>query len=107
MKLVPITLDKDRTLKFGVRSFVAIEKELNTTMDKIDFSKQETIYVMLYAGLIHADKKLTLDKVYDIVEKKVEKLADEENLGFMESYAKVLEEIGTKVGEALGDNPSN
>ena len=50
MKMVPIELDKKRVLKFGTRAFVEIEKALNTTMDKIDFERQETIYVLLYAA---------------------------------------------------------
>ena len=109
MKMVPIQLDKERILKYGVRAFVEIEKQLDTTMDKVDFERQEAIFVLLYAGLIHMDRKLTLDKVYDIVEKQIDKLADEENLPFMEAYAKVLGEIGEKIGEAMGhgnDTPS-
>ena len=100
--MVPIKLDKERVLKYGVRSFVEIEKALDTTMDKVDFERQEAIFVLLYAGLIHMDRKLTLDKVYNIVEKMVEEIADEENLPFMEAYAKVLTDIGEKIGEAMG-----
>lgn len=107
MKTVPIKLDKERLLKFGTRAFVEIEKQLNTTMDKIDFERQESIYVLLHAGLIHTDRKLTLDKVYDIVDALIEKTCEEENIGFMDGFGKVLGYIGEKIGEALGnDNPS-
>lgn len=109
MKMVPIKLDKDRILKYGVRAFVEIEKALDTTMDKVDFARQESIYVLLYAGLIHMDRKLTLDKVYDIVEKMIDECAEKENLNFMDAYGKVLGEIGEKIGEALGETatPTN
>ena len=103
MKLVPIKLDKDRVLKFGVRAFVEIERVLDTSLDKVDFNRQESIYALLYAGLIHMDRKLTLDKVYTIVENMIDKVAEEENLPFMEAYGKVLAEIGEKIGEAMGN----
>ena len=103
MKIVPITLDKKRTLKYGVRAFVEIEKALDVPMDKVDFERQETIYALLYAGLIHADKKITMDKVYDIVDKMVEKRVEEDGVPFMEAFTSVLGYIGEKVGEALGN----
>lgn len=103
MKMVQIKLDKERVLKYGVRAFVEIEKVLNTSLDKVDFERQESIYALLYAGLIHMDRKLTLDKVYDIVEKMIDKVCEEEGIPFMEAYGKVLTEIGEKVGEAMGD----
>lgn len=108
MKMVPIKLDKERVLKYGVRAFVEIEKQLDTSMDKVDFERQEAIFVLLYAGLIHMDRKLTVDKVYDIIEKMVEDVSDEESIPFMEAYAKVLADIGEKIGEAMGadSNPS-
>lgn len=107
MKTVPITLDKERVLKYGVRSFVEIEKELDVPMEKINFERQETIYVLLYAGLIHADRKLTLDKIYNIVDKMIEKKSEEENIPFMEAFGSVLGYIGDKVGLALGNNESD
>lgn len=103
MKMVQITLDKERVLKFGVRSFVELEKALDTSMDKINMERQETIYAMLYAGLVHGDHKLTLDKVYGIVENMVEKTSEEENLPFMDAFSKVMEYIGEKLAEALDE----
>lgn len=103
MKMIEIELDKKRILKFGTRAFVEIEKVLDTPMDKIDFERQETIYALLYAGLIHTDRKLTLDKVYGIVDDMIDKLADEEGIPFMEAFGKVLGYIGEKIGEAMGE----
>lgn len=103
MKMVPIKLDKERVLKYGVRAFVEIEKQLDTTMDKVDFERQETLFVILFAGLVHMDRKLTLDKVYEIVEKMADEIAEKENLPFMEAYGKVMMEIGEKIGEAMGN----
>ncbi len=103
MKMVPIKLDKDRVLKFGVRAFVEIEKQLDCTMDEVNFERQESVFVLLYAGLIHMDRKLTLDKVYGIVDKLIEKVMEEKQIGFMDAYGEVLTEIGEKIGEALGN----
>ena len=102
MKMVPIKLDKDRVLKYGVRAFVEIEKQLDCTMDEVNFERQEAIFVLLYAGLIHMDRKLTLDKVYNIVDKQVEQRMEEKGIGFMDAYGEILTEIGEKVSEALG-----
>lgn len=104
MKMVEIELDKKRILKFGTRAFVEIEKVLDVPMDKIDFERQETIYALLYAGLVHTDRKLTIDKIYTIVDNMIDKLADEENIPFMEAFGKVLSYIGEKVGEAMGND---
>ena len=103
MKMVQIELDKKRILKFGTRSFVEIEKALDTPIEKIDFDRQETIYALLYGGLKYSDKKITLDKVYDIVDGMIDKLVDEENLSFMEGFSKVLNYIGEKIKEAMGN----
>lgn len=104
MKMVQINLDKERFLKYGVRAFITIEKELDTTMDKINIERQETLFVLLYAGLIHMDRKLTLDKVYGIVDKVVEERAEKDKVGFMEAYSEVMGEIGAKIGEAMGND---
>lgn len=103
MRMVQIKLDKERVLKYGVRAFVEIEKQLDCTMDEVNFERQEAIFVMLYAGLVHMDRKLTLDKVYAIVDTMIDELVEKENIPFMDAYAKVLSEIGEKVGLALGN----
>lgn len=104
MKMVEIQLDKKRILKFGTQAFVTIEKALDAPIDKVDFERQETIYALLYAGLIHMDRKLTLEKIYDIVDKMIDKEAEKSGVPFMEAFKTVLTYIGEKVGEAMGNN---
>lgn len=103
MKMVQVTLDKERVLKFGVRAYVELEKVLDVSINDINMERQETIYAMLYAGLIHQDRKLTIDKLYNIIDKMIEDKAEEENIPFMDAYGKVLEYLGKKLGEALGN----
>lgn len=104
MKTVTVTLDKERQLKFGVKAFLAIEKAAGVPMEKLDYNMQESLFILLLGGLIHNDRKLTLDKVIDLVDKKVEKVAADEKIGFMEAYGKVMQELGEALGEAMNDN---
>lgn len=104
-RIVPIKLDKERLLKFGVQSFIAMERASGQPMTQMDFEKMESIFVMLYAGLVWEDRKLTLDGVISIVDKLVEKVADEKNLYIMDAMNEVMLEIGEKVKKAMGDKP--
>lgn len=103
MKMVQIEMDKTRVLKFGVKAFVEIEKVLDTKLENIDFDRQETIYALVYAGLVHQDRKLTLEKIYNIVDGMIEKKMEEENIAFMDAFAEIIGYLGEKVGEAMGN----
>ena len=101
MEPIKIMLDIERELKFGSKAFVMMEKLAGKAMDKMNFESQESIFVMLGAGLSHKMKNITLDKVYDIVDKATEKKMEEEGLAFMEAYTKVLETISKAMEEAF------
>lgn len=101
MKTVKIKLDIEREIKMGSKAFVMMERLAGKPMDKINFESQESVFIMLGAGLSHAIKNVTLDKVYDIVDKAVEKVVEEEKIPFMDAYGKVLETIGKAMEEAL------
>lgn len=65
-----IHLDKTRLLKYGMRAFALIEKTLKTKLNKLDFEDlsihdQATI---IWAGLIHEQPDLTVDRVMDLVD---------------------------------------
>lgn len=101
MKPIKIMLDIEREIKMGSKAFVMMERLAGKPMDKIDFETQESIFVMLGAGLSHAFKNVTLDKIFDIIDKAVEKIMEEENIAFMDAYGKVIERIGTAMDEAF------
>ena len=64
--LKKVTLDKERTLKFDFNSFVAMESVGVNLQDlgKEDSGRQMTaIRALLWAGLLHEDKDLTIDEV--------------------------------------------
>lgn len=107
MKIIKIMLDKERQLKMCTRTFPTVEKVLGASMEKVDFEKQETIYALLLGLMIWQDKKLTLDKVYDIVDVAIENKMEKDELDFMEAFGAVLTEIGEAVNELMNaDNPS-
>jgi hypothetical protein len=71
---VPITLDKERNLKFGFSAMMALEKQLSgkSFMDIInEIQTKPTITLMInvvWAGLLHEDKTLTPEKVAKILD---------------------------------------
>ena len=101
MKPIKVMLDIERELKFGSKSFVVMEKLAGKPMDKINFEGQEIMFIMLGAGLSHSYKNITLDKVYDIVDKTTERIMEEEGLNFMEAYAKVAEIVSKMMEEVF------
>lgn len=70
-KPVTIQLDKERTLKYTLNSFAKME-ETYGSVDKALAAMQEgsirAIIFMLWAGLRHEDKDLTIDSVGDMVD---------------------------------------
>lgn len=67
---VPIELDKVRNLRMGFRASSIIEKSFNKPMAKINFEELtiEEISTIIYAGLVHEDNSLTVDKVIDLLD---------------------------------------
>ena len=98
-----IELDKKRTLKMCTRTFPTVENVLDITMDKMDFEKQETIFALLLGLLIHEDRTLTLDDVYDILDQTIEKRMEKENIVYMEAFGAVLQEVSEAVGELMNE----
>jgi hypothetical protein len=88
----PITLDKARNFRYNMKAISKIEKTLNTTLSKIDFNNisMEEIATVVWAGLIHEDKDLTVDKVMDLIDEH----SDVET---------VIEIMGKALGEAFGN----
>lgn len=67
----PIQLDKTRNFRYGMKAFSLIEKKLNLkSISQLDFdnmSMEETATI-IWAGLVHEDAELTVDKVIDLVD---------------------------------------
>lgn len=94
MKTVEITLDKKRVLAYPVYSLIKLKKdhgiELKDLQDKKKAEDLETILAIVWAGLIHEDKELSM-----------------EDLGYMIDVTD-LPEISQKISEIFaGMNEKN
>ena len=81
---VLINLDRPRNIRLGTNALVKVEESTGRSLTEIgsSFGIKE-IRVVLWAGLIHEDKELTLDAVDDLID----------DAGF--------DYVADKVGEAL------
>lgn len=97
----PITLDKARNFRYGMKALSLIEKKFKKNMSSIDFENltiEETITIV-WAGLVHEDKDLTVDKLIDII--------DETGIKFDEIVKAMSEAISDAFGssEVTEENP--
>lgn len=91
MSYYPIELDKVRNFRYGMKAISLVEKKLKKPMAKIDLDNatMEETATMIWAGLHHEDKSLTVDKVMDLVD-------EHSNL------VTVAEAMGKAMAEAFG-----
>lgn len=87
-----IKLDKSRNFKYGMKALSLVEKALKKPIGSIDFNTLtiEENATVIWAGLVHEDSALTVDKVMDLV--------DEHS-----SIKEVVEKMGEALNEAFGD----
>jgi hypothetical protein len=97
---VPITLDKQRNLKFGFRAMIALEDLTGKTFFEIiqDLQDLENVKIskirdIIWAALIHEDKELTLEQTTDIL--------DQGNC--MDLVGKLMEAVSLALGETEGN----
>lgn len=89
----PIELDKTRNFRYGMKAISMIEKKLKTNVSKLDFDKltMEDTATIIWAGLVHEDKSLTVDKVMDLIDEHT-------------TIQKALETMSKAFSEAFGGN---
>lgn len=84
-KMVTINLDKERHLYFTLNSLELIEDLTGKSIDKIgEDMNMKMLKALVFAGLVHEDKKLTLEAVGDMI-------------GFED-----LEAVSNAIGDAFG-----
>ncbi|MDK0636891.1 hypothetical protein P5F55_14005 [Clostridium perfringens] len=83
-KVVTIELDKERHLYYTLNSLELIEKLIGTSIDKLgENMNMSTLKVLLYAGLKHEDKNITVDEVGELVGfEDIEKVSEAINEAF-------------------------
>lgn len=85
-KGITIVLDKPRTLRYGMNALAKIETITGKSILALDLDKVSIrdLLAIVYGGLYHEDKTLTIEKVGDLIDE----------------YSN-LTDIAEKLGEAL------
>ena len=87
-KLVEIELDKKRYLQAGINAIIRMEEELGRPMSDLSENvKIGDLRTILYCLLVGHDKKLTPEKVGDLMDVAIEKHG--------------IEYLSEKIGEAM------
>ncbi|MCM1296236.1 MAG: hypothetical protein NC311_11900 [Muribaculaceae bacterium] len=83
---ITINLDKPRTLRYGMNALAKIEDLTGKSILALDLNKLgiKDLLAIVYGGLYHEDKTLTIEKVGDLIDE----------------YSN-LNEVAEKLGEAL------
>ena len=94
---VNIKLDKERTIRFTTKAIAAFERKIGKPFSKID--DFDDLYLdekltLIWAGLLHEDKDLTVDGVFDLVDEHSNMLT-------------VLEAVGRAMEMAFGSGEEN
>lgn len=85
-KGITFELDKPRTLRYGMNALAKIEDITGKNLMKLDLANVSVkdLLAIVYAGLYHEDKSLTVEKVGDLIDE----------------YSD-LKQVAEKIGEAL------
>jgi hypothetical protein len=68
----PVELDKVRNFRYGMKAISIVEKKFKKPIAKVDFDNltMEDTATIIWAGLVHEDKNLTVEKVMDLIDEK-------------------------------------
>lgn len=82
-KGVTIELDKPRTLRYGMNALAKIEDITGKTILSLDLNSLgiKDLLVIVYAGLCHEDKELTIERVGDLLDEYADLTVVAEKLG--------------------------
>lgn len=71
-KTAVITLDKERTMKYPVFSLIRLQKETGIKLTDLSDPEKaqdlEVIVSLIWAGLIHEDRELTIEDVGNMLD---------------------------------------
>lgn len=67
---ITIVLDKPRTLRYGINALVKVEELTGKSITKLDLNQVgiKDLLIIIYAGLCHEDKDLTIEKVGELID---------------------------------------
>lgn len=95
-KGITYELDRPRTLRYGMNALAKIEDITGKSLMSLDLASVsiKDLLAIVYAGLYHEDKELTLEQVGDLID-------DYSNLN------EVAEKVGKALTEAFGKQKGN
>lgn len=89
---VTIQLDKPRTLRYGINALAKVEDLTGKPITALDLNNVgiKDLLVIIYAGLYHDDKTLTLEKVGDLIDEysDINAIAAKVGEAFTEAFGK-------------------
>lgn len=71
IKAVPITLDKERHIKFDLNALIELENrfgDVNDAFKAMESNSMKGIRTLLWAGLLHEDENLTEKQVGGLID---------------------------------------
>lgn len=82
-KGITIVLDRPRTLRYGMNALAKIEDITGKPIVNLDLNNVgiKDLLVIVYAGLYHEDKSLTVEQVGDLIDEYADMNAIAEKIG--------------------------
>ena len=97
----PVSLDKIRNFRYGMKALHQIEKTLDVRIAKLDFDdlSQYQIAVIVWAGLSHEDANLTPEKIMDLIDEysSITEIAKIMGQAFQDAFGSVGDQTGKKM----------
>jgi hypothetical protein len=93
MSYIPVKLDKTRNLLFGFGALRLFKSIHGKSLMKVDFEEEDIEDIMpliMYVGLKHEDKELTLEKTVELIDKHLG------IAGFMDLMPKIMAELNVE-----------
>ena len=91
-KGVTIILDRPRTLRYGLNALAKVEDIMGKNIMGLDLNNVsiKDLLAIIYAGLYHEDKELTVEKVGDLIDEysNITEVAEKLGEAFTEAFGK-------------------
>lgn len=91
-KGVTIILDRPRTLRYGLNALAKVEDITGKNIMGLDLNNVsiKDLLAIIYAGLYHEDKELTVEKVGDLIDEhsNITEVAEKLGEAFTEAFGK-------------------
>lgn len=96
----PVKLDKVRNFRYNMRALTLIEKAFKKNIASVNFENltiEETMTIV-WAGLVHEDKDLTVEGLIDLI--------DDNGIKLAEIVGAMTDAISEAFGEGGEENPN-